>query len=92
MRTAKAVARLRGCAGSPEPSLFAYVISTIISCAGSNNVLNEAIEILCFYKGLLSHDFHQIILHPNIYLIKIIQLVNNSAPEYVNDKTDKASH
>ena len=28
VRTAKALARLRGCAGSPEPSLFAYVIST----------------------------------------------------------------
>ena len=34
-RTAKALARLRGCAGSPEPSLVAYVISTIISWAGS---------------------------------------------------------
>ena len=32
--TAKALARLRGCAGSPEPSLVAYV-STIISWAGS---------------------------------------------------------
>ena len=28
VRTAKALARLRGCAGSPEPSLVAYVIST----------------------------------------------------------------
>ena len=34
-RTAKALARLRGCAGSPDPSLVAYVISTIISWAGS---------------------------------------------------------
>ena len=31
VRTAKALARLRRCAGSPEPSLVAYVISTIIS-------------------------------------------------------------
>ena len=31
VRTAKALARLRGCAGSPESSLVAYVISTIIS-------------------------------------------------------------
>ena len=30
-----ALARLRGCAGSPEPSLVAFVISTIISWAGS---------------------------------------------------------
>ena len=35
LRTAKAVARLRGCAGSPEPSLVAYVISTITSWFGS---------------------------------------------------------
>ena len=35
VRTAMALARLRGCAGSPEPSLVAYVISTIISWAGS---------------------------------------------------------
>ena len=33
---AKSLARLRGCAGSPEPSLVAYVINTIISWAGSN--------------------------------------------------------
>ena len=31
VRTAKALTRLRGCAVSPEPSLFAYAISTIIS-------------------------------------------------------------
>ena len=35
VRTAKALARLCGCAGSPEPSLVAYVISSIISWAGS---------------------------------------------------------
>ena len=35
VRTAKTLARLRGCAGSPESSLVAYVISTIISWAGS---------------------------------------------------------
>ena len=35
VQTAKALARLRGCAGSPEPSLVAKVISTIISWAGS---------------------------------------------------------
>ena len=31
VRIEKALARLRGCAGSPEPSLLAYVTSTIIS-------------------------------------------------------------
>ena len=35
VRTAKALARLHGCAGWPESSLVAYVISTIISWAGS---------------------------------------------------------
>ena len=35
VQTVKALVRLRGCAGSPEPSLVAYVISTIISWAGS---------------------------------------------------------
>ena len=35
VRTAKALVRLHGCAGSPEPSLVAYAISTIISWAGS---------------------------------------------------------
>ena len=29
--------RPRGCIGAPEPSQFAYAISTIIPCAGSNN-------------------------------------------------------
>ena len=35
VRSAKALARLRGCAGSPEPSLVAYAMSTVISWAGS---------------------------------------------------------
>ena len=36
LRTEKDLARLRGCAGSPVPSLIAYVINTIISWAGLN--------------------------------------------------------
>ena len=39
LRKAKALARLRRCTGSSEPSLVAYVISTIISWAGSSDVL-----------------------------------------------------
>ena len=35
VRTAKALMRLRGCAGSPQPSLVAYVINIIISWTGS---------------------------------------------------------
>ena len=41
VRTAKALVRLRGCAGSPEPSLVAYVISAITSWAGSFIILNS---------------------------------------------------
>ena len=43
VRTAKALARLRGCAGSPEPLLVAYVISTTISWAAS---------IMCIFQPL----------------------------------------
>ena len=43
MRSAKALARLRECAGSPEPSLVAYVISTIISWAGSKYLTTRQI-------------------------------------------------
>ena len=45
MRTAKALARLRACAGSPEPSLITQVISTMISCSGSNNLKIDPLEI-----------------------------------------------
>ena len=48
VRTAKALARLRGCAGSPEPLLVANVISTIISWAGSNDLLKTT----DFYRKL----------------------------------------
>ena len=41
VRTAKALARLHGCAGSPESSLVACVISIIISWAGSFWKQNE---------------------------------------------------
>ena len=36
VHTAKTMVRLCRCAGSPEPSLVAYVISTLIAWAGSN--------------------------------------------------------
>ena len=39
-QTAKAQASLRGCAGSPEPSLFAYVISTFFHV--SADILNQS--------------------------------------------------
>ena len=48
LRTAKALTRLRECAGSPEPSLNAYVISTIISWAGSINLIISHLSPLTF--------------------------------------------
>ena len=39
VQTSKALARLHGCTGSPEPSLVAYAISTKISWAGSFRVV-----------------------------------------------------
>ena len=53
VRTAKALASLRGCAGLPEPSLVAYLISTKISWAGSNDVIpSEKSSFLCFIKEI----------------------------------------
>ena len=46
VQTKKVLARLRRCAGSPEPSLVAYVISTIISWAGLISL--KPMEILDF--------------------------------------------
>ena len=52
VRIAKALVRLRGCAVSPEPSLFAYAISTIISWAGSFHVCCCTISV-CYLLKLL---------------------------------------
>ena len=56
MRTAKALARLRGCAGSPEPSLVAYVISTVISIAGS--IFFDTPNIFCNHPKIWTVWFH----------------------------------
>ena len=50
VQTAKALARLQGCADLPDHSLVAYVISTIISCAGSNKFT------LCQKQLLISEE------------------------------------
>ena len=52
--TAKALTRLRGRAGLPEHSLVAYVVSTLISCAGSYYVFMEN-------RRKLSFNYHQVI-------------------------------
>ena len=51
VRTAKALGRLRGCAGSPEPLLVAHVINTIISWAGFLLLLTS-ISVLCYLFAL----------------------------------------
>ena len=53
VRKAKALARLRVCASSPEPSLVAYMISTIISWAGWNGFSD--FMSLCCSQGQWSH-------------------------------------
>ena len=52
-RTVKALARLRGCAGSPEPLLVTYVISTIISWAG---LLIAKFSVLFIGKVFMSYE------------------------------------
>ena len=59
VRRAKALARLRGCAGSPEPSLVAYVISMIISWAGLINIIFINFTKICNSK-LRIEDFLQL--------------------------------
>ena len=44
VRSVKALANLRGCAGSHEPSVVAYVISAIISWAGSSFLKLESTD------------------------------------------------
>ena len=46
--TAKALARLRKCAGLPEPWLIAYVISTIISWAGTNGPRQANLVLIAY--------------------------------------------
>ena len=58
VRTAKALVRLRGCAGSPEPSLIAYEISTIISWTGSFHdrlKSNDSVQLQSQSKVWLCH-------------------------------------
>ena len=56
VRTVKALERLQGCTGSPEPSLVAYVINTIISWAGSNIHTFKFIQ----FAGFLSSNTKRI--------------------------------
>ena len=55
VQTAKALARLDGCAGSPEPLLVTSVISTIISWAGSNKLLSSKVGL--YISDKLNFEF-----------------------------------
>ena len=69
VRTAKALARLRGCTGSPEPSLVAYVISTIISWAG----------LFIHYLFTINHVlFTYVWITTSSYVIQILPLSPNT--------------
>ena len=71
VRTAKALARMRRCAGLPEPSLVAYVISTIISWAGS-----FIIDATCLF---VQHFFTVKLLH-NHWIEKSNDVTSDKAP------------
>ena len=58
VRTAEALGRLRGCAVSPEPSLFAYAKSTIISWAGSYAHQGKVYLFLLRIKAFFWPFFH----------------------------------
>ena len=72
VRTAKALARLRRCAGSPEPSLVAYVISIIISWADSNVTLRtpNSVDVVDYMHRSFSSNRHKV-NHKNIALTAI---------------------
>ena len=60
VRTAKALARLCGCTGSPKPSLVAYVISTTISWAGSVIIIS-LVNLFCLLAYCRETNFYWII-------------------------------
>ena len=80
VRTAKALARLCICAGSPEPSLVAHVISTIISWAGSFHVSGLLLGKPCDAK-LPNSYFHDGIF--NLHLTSIIDSYNLNAVKQI---------
>ena len=57
VRTTKVLARLCGSAGSPEPSLVAYVISTIISCESAWTPLEINLRVFMGYPWVINHHF-----------------------------------
>ena len=68
VRTVKALARLRRCADLPEPSLVAYVISTIISWAGLNWIITTP---CCRLRTWLVTCWEGIFLIKNIQICRL---------------------
>ena len=65
-RAAEVLARLRGCAGSPEPSLLAYAISTRFAWRGPNNLLwsvktkkNSGLSRTAWGNPAISNEIYQ---------------------------------
>ena len=67
----------RRCAGSPEPSLVAYVISTIISCAGSDTdsetwIRETTLKTFCAFcskvKLSFAVDLSRLMTKPRMWL------------------------
>ena len=74
VQTVKALARLPRCTGSPEPSLVACVISTIISWAGSF----EKVSTICVPSILNTyHDIKWITQCPSVPRHTIIYIYNS---------------
>ena len=71
VRTLKTLARLCGRAGSPEPSMVAYVISTIISWAGS--FYDNFITGFCYF----SIKTHVAVTHYSCLAEAILMSTNN---------------
>ena len=97
VRTAKALARLRGCAGSPEPSLVAYVINIIISWVGSNHSVQMAPT-----RRKTDNDIHTYKIYKQVNrkttsslfpqgVITVLKLTSQKWYQYVKQDTNEPS-
>ena len=83
VRTANALARLRGYAGSPEHSLVAYVISTIISWAGSIKHFIQFFMLRCVLTKTFCNRLHILrhVLLEGFLVFRQTNLVNSVVPD-----------
>ena len=98
--TMKALVRLRECAGSPEPSLIAYVISTIISWAGSFEYCcylqdrpQLPLELILIYIWSYIHSFKNLLFTIKQFILYLSQIMRKSVLPYMNNKdADQPAH